>query len=45
MADDNKVLDCISEAADMGRDSLHQVIGITEDDRFRQVLKNPADRI
>lgn len=39
LIDDKEMLDYISETADMGRDSLHQVIEKTDDDQFISMLK------
>lgn len=43
MVNDQKMLECISQTADMGRDSLTQVMDKTDNNQFRQVLRAQRD--
>lgn len=43
MINDQILMKCISQTADMGRDSLTQVMDRTDDNQFRQVLRTQRD--
>lgn len=43
MVNDQILLKCVSQTADMGRDSLTQLMSRTDDNQFRQILRTQRD--